>query len=327
VLSADGTAATVTVNILGTNDAPTTGPVALGAIGMNNGGRLITQAELLANAADVDSPSLLATNVQISAGGGTLTDNGNDTWTYAPAQGDTTSVTFSYKVTDGTAAVTTSATLNITDQNDGDDLATGTDVTTVGSEVFGTTGDDEVTGGNSGQTIYAGAGNDTVNAGTGGDTVYGGSGNDTILGNNGGDNLYGGSGTDTIQGGTGPDIIVGGWAADFLTGGSGADTFKFLSTLDSKPGAGNYDTIADFSNTDTLDFSSIDGIDLIQGEITGTIVDAHSIAWIINGDDTIDVYANTTSSTQIIGSTGTTAPDMQIHLTNVTGLNSGVLVF
>ena len=52
---------TVTVNPV--NDAPATTPVTLTAIGEDGGGRLITQAELLANATDVDGPALTATNL------------------------------------------------------------------------------------------------------------------------------------------------------------------------------------------------------------------------------------------------------------------------
>ena len=42
-------------------------PVTLAAIAEDSGARLITQAELLANASDVDGPSLTATSLAISA--------------------------------------------------------------------------------------------------------------------------------------------------------------------------------------------------------------------------------------------------------------------
>jgi Ca2+-binding RTX toxin-like protein len=177
------------------------------------------------------------------------------------------------------------------------------------------------------QTIYGGAGNDTMFGGTGVDTVYGGSGNDTLTGNNGGDTLYGGSGNDTIAGGNGVDIIVGGRGADTLTGNNSNDIFKFLSVRDSQPGTGNYDTVTDFTSGDTFDFSSMNGITTITGATTGTTLDAHSIAWVVNaGDQTIDVYVNVTDDTQTIGSIGSTAPSMQIHLTNIASLSSGDFV-
>ena len=72
----------------------------LAAIAEDSGARLITQAELLANASDVDGPAH-GINLAIASGNGTLVDNGNGTWSYTPALNDDTSVTFSYAVTDG----------------------------------------------------------------------------------------------------------------------------------------------------------------------------------------------------------------------------------
>ena len=92
---------TVAVSIVGTNDAPTTTPVALAPIAEDSGGRLITQGELLGNANDVDGDALAATGLTISAGGGSLTNNLNGTWTYVAAANDDTQVSFSYTVSDG----------------------------------------------------------------------------------------------------------------------------------------------------------------------------------------------------------------------------------
>src|SRR5262249_51039457 len=66
----------------------------LTAIAEDSGPRLITQAELLANAHDVDGDSLTATNLVIATGSGTLDDNGNGTWTYHPALNDDSSHAF-----------------------------------------------------------------------------------------------------------------------------------------------------------------------------------------------------------------------------------------
>src|SRR5262249_30391693 len=74
--------ASVALSITPVNDAPVTSPVTLASIAEDSGPRLITQTELLVNASDVDGPSLTATNLQIGAGGGTLDNNGNGTWTY-----------------------------------------------------------------------------------------------------------------------------------------------------------------------------------------------------------------------------------------------------
>ena len=111
---------TFTVTVTPVNDAPAATPVTLAAISENDGTRLITQAELLANATDVDGPALTATNLTLSTGSGTLVDNGNGTWNYTPAANDDTSVSFTYTVTDGSLTVAGRATLDITQVNDND---------------------------------------------------------------------------------------------------------------------------------------------------------------------------------------------------------------
>ncbi|WP_330114525.1 cadherin-like domain-containing protein [Pseudomonas sp. JS3066] len=112
------TAGSATLDITPVNDAPTTSEVTLEAIAEDSGSRLITQAQLLLNAADVDGPALTATNLQISAGSGSLVDNGDGTWSYTPALNDDTAVSFSYSATDGLLSTAGSATLDITPVND-----------------------------------------------------------------------------------------------------------------------------------------------------------------------------------------------------------------
>jgi VCBS repeat-containing protein len=108
---------TVTVSAAPVNDAPTTSVVTLSPIAEDSGPRLITQSELLANAADVDSASLTATGLIIASGAGSLVDNGNGTWTYTPALHDDTAVSFSYTVSDGSLTAPGSASLDITPVN------------------------------------------------------------------------------------------------------------------------------------------------------------------------------------------------------------------
>ena len=114
-----GTAqASVTITVTAVNDAPTTTPVMLPAISEDSGGLLITQADLLANANDVDGNSLTAMGLGIASGSGMLVDNGDGTWSYTPAADDDTSVSFSYTVTDGSLTAVGSASLDITPVND-----------------------------------------------------------------------------------------------------------------------------------------------------------------------------------------------------------------
>jgi VCBS repeat-containing protein len=129
---------TITINVSPVNDAPVTTPVTLTSIAEDSGPRLITQAELLVNASDVEGDSLTATNLAISAGNGSLVDNGDGTWTYTPALNDNTSVSLSYNVTDGSLAVAGSASLDITPVNDAG---------TFGGDVSATTNEDTATTG------------------------------------------------------------------------------------------------------------------------------------------------------------------------------------
>ena len=119
----DGVAATITgtKTMIGTavNDAPTTSAVTLSAISEDSGARIITQAELLANASDVEGNTLTATGLSITSGSGSLVNNGNGTWTYTPALNDDSSVSFSYTISDGNGgSVAGSASLDITPVND-----------------------------------------------------------------------------------------------------------------------------------------------------------------------------------------------------------------
>ena len=66
----------------------------------------------------MEGDSLTATNLAISAGAGSLSDNGDGTWDYTPAANDDTSVSFSYTITDGTDNVAGKATLDILPVND-----------------------------------------------------------------------------------------------------------------------------------------------------------------------------------------------------------------
>jgi len=109
---------TFTVTVNDVNISPTTSPVTLNPLVEDSAPRTITQAELLANAVDLDGDSLTAVNLGISSGKGTLIDNGDGTWTYAPALNDDTSVSFSYTISDGTDTVAGTATLDISPVND-----------------------------------------------------------------------------------------------------------------------------------------------------------------------------------------------------------------
>ena len=141
------TASKLTFDIAAVNDAPTTSTVVLVAIAEDSGARVITQAQLLGNAADTETNTLTVSNVAITAGKGSLVNNNNGTWSYTPALNDDTSVSFSYTITDnGTTngaadpkSVAGTATLDITPVNDAPTLTTAGAITTVNEDSANTT--------------------------------------------------------------------------------------------------------------------------------------------------------------------------------------------
>jgi VCBS repeat-containing protein len=134
---------TVSIAVFDVNDAPVvTGAVTLAPFNEDTA-RVITLAELLGNTSDVDTGDTLSVTDLVLVGNGSLVDNGDDTWTYTPADDDDTSASFTYKVSDGIAPpIDTSATLDITPVNDApvaqDGAAGGDEDTTVSGTLVAT---------------------------------------------------------------------------------------------------------------------------------------------------------------------------------------------
>ena len=122
-VTADGQSdqGSATFRIAGANDAPTvTGAVALTASDEDTT-KIFTQTTLLANASDIDGDDLTVLNLALdtaSAGAGTVTDNGDGSFTFMPAADFNGPVTFTYDVSDGDETVATTATLTVTAVND-----------------------------------------------------------------------------------------------------------------------------------------------------------------------------------------------------------------
>ena len=116
----DGTrtvANSATLALKAVNDAPVVAAIALGSIN-EDASRLITQADLLAAATDVDGDPLRATNLSLTSGSGALVDNGNGTWTFTPAANWNGAASFGFGVFDGSATVANSASLAVSAVND-----------------------------------------------------------------------------------------------------------------------------------------------------------------------------------------------------------------
>lgn len=205
-----------------------------------------TTFDVLGNDTDVDGDILTVSSFDTTGTVGTVTDNGDGTFSYDPNgqfeslnDGDVATDSFTYTVSDGT--VTDTATVNITINGADEPL-----------NLVGTNQKDTLTGGGN---------NDTISGGNAPDELFGG----------GGDDIIGGGGEDN-----GSDIINGGTGNDTLTGGNGADVFVFA------PGDGS-DTITDFSTPDViglagglsfadLSFSGSDVIVTSTNEVLATLV-------------------------------------------------------
>ncbi len=96
---------------------------------------IITEAQLLANATDVDGQTLHVTGLEIANGCGTLTANEDGTWTLTPAADYNGPVSFTYRISDGVTSVDGHAALDVTPVND---LPTG-EVTIAGTFQQGAT--------------------------------------------------------------------------------------------------------------------------------------------------------------------------------------------
>jgi Ca2+-binding RTX toxin-like protein len=185
--------------------------------------------------------------------------------------------------------------------------------------------DDTLNGGDGNDALTGGLGNDVLNGGNGIDTaVYidapssvtvnlaagtatGGDGNDTL---NSIENVIGSAHNDTLTGDAIANVLNGGAGGDSLMGGTGNDTFVFKSVIDSEPGAGQFDTIADFThNSDHIDLTAIAGATSVQGLVaTAATVGANSISWFVdNAHNETILYVNTSATANHV--------DMEIHLT------------
>jgi Ca2+-binding RTX toxin-like protein len=143
----------------------------------------------------------------------------------------------------------------------------GADTLATIENVFGSTGNDTITGTGAANVLEGRGGADTINAGGGADTVHGEGGNDTLNGGDGQDNLDGGADNDTLDGGAAADRLTGGAGNDSLTGGGANDIFVFGPD----PGA-EADVVLDF---DANPAGGQDQIDLVTYGITAATFAAH----------------------------------------------------
>ncbi len=125
VRAVDGTEHTITVTINGSNDAPTVS-ASPSFNGTEDIALIISESDLLATASDIDGDNLSVRG--LSAESGNLTDNGNGTWTYTPADNNSGNVILNYEVFDGVVATSATANVDIEAIADTPNLSVGSDI-------------------------------------------------------------------------------------------------------------------------------------------------------------------------------------------------------
>ena len=133
----------------------------------------------------------------------------------------------------------------------GDDVIDGG----AGNDILnGQWGNDQLSGGDGADLVYGGAGNDTLNDGAGDDRMYGGNGDDIVIGSSGDDQLYGNNGN---------DIIVDWSGNNHIDGGAGNDLLVSVSGDDRLVGGSGDDRIYGLAGNDQLEGGA--GNDLLNG--------------------------------------------------------------
>ncbi|MBC7821608.1 MAG: hypothetical protein IAG10_32380 [Planctomycetaceae bacterium] len=174
----------------------------------------------------------------------------------------------------------------------GNDVITGSPLTTLNEVIFGGRGDDSIDGGNGSDVLNGEDGNDTITGGAGGvddgdDTILGGAGTDVLTGGDGNDNIKGQIGNDSIVAGAGDDRIDGSDGNDTLNGGDGNDSILAGNGNDVVFGDDTDGAVA--PGNDTIDGGA--GFDLIRGEEGDDSInggDGNDIIGGGTGDDTLN---------------------------------------
>ncbi len=104
------------INVTAVNDAATS--TAVGLNGTEDTSLTITQADLLTNASDIDGDALTAVNLSIDESFGSLTDNGDGSWNFEPADDFNGQVPFTFQIDDGTELTAANGNVNVGAVND-----------------------------------------------------------------------------------------------------------------------------------------------------------------------------------------------------------------
>ncbi|MDP2578745.1 calcium-binding protein [Shimia thalassica] len=217
------------------------------------------------------------------------------------------------------------------------------DLFPVDNQLIGTSGPDNLAGGENADTIVAGAGNDSVNGNGGNDSIDGGTGNDILRGGVGHDTLMGGDGTDTLIGGEGNDSIIGGDSEDDrrdvvyagdgndnIAGGYGNDELRGDAGNDTIAGGFGADTVIGGTGNDTLTGSAwadqifgSDGDDFVNGGFGHDLLNGGTgadrffhIGIFDHGSDWVQDYNAAEGDILHFGNGSATASQFQVNTTH-----------
>ena len=194
----------------------------------------------------------------------------------------------------------------------GMDMLTGNDGN---DRLFGHAGDDMISGGAGIDSIYGGDGDDTLYGGADDDLMYGGAGMDHVQGDGGNDRMFGQGDDDMMFGNDGDDLIYGGDGDDTLSGGLGVDRLFGDAGMDSITGEDGDDFLFGGAGTDTLSGGA--GNDsLFGGEGDDTLEGGAGIDRAMYTTASAGVSANLFDS---FGNTGEAAGDLYTSIENLYG--------
>ena len=157
--------------------------------------------------------------------------------------------------------------------------------------INGTSNDDTLVGGSSGDYIYAGGGNDVVTSAGSATVIYGGSGNDTITGD---------GSSNTLRGDSGNDVIIGGGSSNTLWGGTGDDDLTAGGSSNVLYGEAGDDTL-DTGESGSSTLAGGAGDDVYQINVTSATNSNQFTTFIddSDGDDTLDLSGVVDSVSQL----------------------------
>ncbi|MGE0025280.1 MAG: cadherin-like domain-containing protein, partial [Hyphomicrobium sp.] len=262
------------------------GPVALSAAFANTP-VTIALADLLRNADDPDGDVLRVRSIVPSSGKIERQADGN--FVYTPVYGDTSSVSFTYFINDGTTSVRQTAFMDL--------------VPPKLEPIYGTATADTILGTPRSDTIYALGGDDLVIGRESGDVIYGGDGDDRLLGSEGDDVIYGEGGKDVIFGGPGNDSIFGGADDDQIFGEEDKDTLLGETGNDTISGGDDNDVISGGEGDDDLHGDA--GNDVVMGDAGEDKIKGGDGDDSISGGDGADAIAGDAGNDAIWGDAGT----------------------